>query len=180
MTHTQGFSFTRLSRPLNLDSLFATFRWIFAQGSCSYTFTVPGKPAPQGSKTYKGNGVMVDSCKRLKSWRKLARKTAEDSRPSHWDSRLNSPICVSVEFVFARANSQFVNNTPGPGRLKPNAPQHCIKRIGDTDKLCRSLLDSLSGVAYVDDAQVIGIVALKRFANDREQPCTIVNVTALN
>lgn len=147
----------------------------------SLTFTVLGKPAPQGSKTYKGRGVMVDSCKRLKSWRQLVRKTAKDLRPSDWYARLDAPICISIVFVFARANDQYVNNTPGPDRLKPDAPQHCTKRIGDVDKLCRAILDSLSeGVVYNDDAQVIDLIAHKRYANDREQPCAIITVTALD
>ena len=146
----------------------------------SFTFTVLGKPATQGSKTYKGRGVMVDSCKRLKAWRQLVRKTAKSLRPSGWYARLNAPICVSVVFVFARANDQYINNTPGPDRLKPDAPQHCTKRIGDVDKLSRAILDSLSeGVVYNDDAQVIDLIAHKRYANDREQPCAIITVSAV-
>ena len=147
----------------------------------SFTFTVLGKAAPQGSKTYKGRGVMVDSCKRLKAWRQLVRKTAKELRPCGWHARLDAPICVSVVFVFARANDQYINNTPGPNRLKPDAPQHCTKRIGDVDKLSRAILDSLSeGVIYNDDAQVIDLIAHKRYANDREQPCAIITVTALS
>ena len=84
-------------------------------------------------------------------------------------------------FVFARANDQYINNTPGPDRLKPDAPQHCTKRIGDVDKLCRAILDSLSeGVVYHDDAQVIDLIAHKRYANDREQPSAIITVTAVS
>lgn len=147
----------------------------------SFTFTVLGKPAPQGSKTYKGRGVMVDSCKRLKSWRQLIRKTAKELRPKGWHARLDAPICISVVFVFARANDQYINNTPGPDRLKPDAPQHCTKRIGDVDKLSRAILDSLSeGVVYSDDAQVIDLIAHKRYATATESPCAIITVTALS
>ena len=149
--------------------------------SDSFTFTVFGKPAPQGSKAYKGRGVMVESCKRLKPWRRLVRKAAEDLRPSGWHARLDAPICVSVVFVFARANDHYINNTPGPNRLKPDAPQHCTKRIGDVDKLSRAILDSLSkGVVYNDDAQVIDLIAHKRYATATESPCAIITVTALS
>ena len=33
----------------------------------------------------------------------------------------------------------------------------------DLDKLCRTVLDALTGVAYKDDSQVIGIIANKRY-----------------
>ena len=124
---------------------------------------------------------MVESSKRCKPWRQLVRKTAKDLRPQSWYARLDAPVCISVVFVFARPNDQYINNKPGPDRLKPDAPQHCTKRIGDVDKLCRAILDSLSeGTVYNDDAQVIDLIAHKRYANDREQPCAIITVTALS
>lgn len=33
----------------------------------------------------------------------------------------------------------------------------------DLDKLCRTVLDALTGVAYKDDSQVIGIIANERY-----------------
>ena len=37
----------------------------------------------------------------------------------------------------------------------------------------------MTGVVYNDDAQIINLIAPRRFANDREQPCAIITVTAL-
>ena len=78
------------------------------------------------------------------------------------------PSAFQSFLFFARPNDQYINNKPGPDRLKPDAPQHCTKRIGDVDKLCRAILDSLSeGTVYNDDAQVVDLIAHKRYANDK-------------
>ncbi len=135
-----------------------------------------GKPAPQGSKRHVGNGVMVESSQRCKPWRLDVKHTALELRPESWYANMDAAIFLSVTFVFARPKNHFRTN----GQLNPKAPAHCITRIGDVDKVSRSVLDSLSGVVYNDDAQVISLIAHKRYANDREQPCAIITVTALS
>ena len=144
--------------------------------SSSLTFTVLGKPAPQGSKRHVGRGVMVESSKRCKPWRQDVRHTALDLRPDNWYANMDAAISISVVFVFARPKNHFRTN----GQLKPSAPIYCTARIGDVDKLARSILDSLAGVLFAADEQVINLIAQKRYANDREQPCAIITVSAVN
>lgn len=147
----------------------------------SFTFTVLGKPAPQGSKRHVGKGVMVESSKRCMPWRQLVKKTAKRLLPVGWHANMDAAISVSLVFVFARPNDQFINNRPGIGRLKPDAPRYCTKRIGDIDKLCRAVLDALSeGTVYNDDAQVISLIASRRYATATESPCSIITVTAVS
>ena len=146
-------------------------------GSNSFTFTVFGKPAPQGSKRHVGKGVMVESSKRCNPWRQDVRFAAFAARPKSWPDLLDKPILISVVFVFARPKIHYRTN----GDLKPSAPDHCTGRIGDVDKLSRAILDSCAdGVLYTADEQVISLIAHKRYANDREQPCAIITVTALS
>ena len=143
----------------------------------SFTFTVLGKPAPQGSKRHVGRGVMVESSKRCKPWRQDVRHTALELRPDDWYANMDAAISISVVFVFARPKNHFRTN----GELKPSAPIHCTARIGDVDKLSRSVLDSCAdGVLYTADEQVVNLIAHKRYANDREQSCAIITVTALS
>ncbi len=92
---------------------------------------------------------------------------------------MDKPISVSVVFVFARPNDQFINNKPGPDRLKPDAPQHCTKRIGDVDKLSRAVLDGLTEICFNDDAQVTSLIAQKRYASRNEQPSAIITIAAI-
>ena len=142
----------------------------------SFTFTVLGKPAPQGSKRHVGRGVMVESSKRCKPWRQDVRHTALDLRPDDWYANMDAAIALSVVFVFARPKSHFRAN----GQLKPSAPAHCTGRIGDVSKLVRAVEDAMTGIIYNDDAQIISLIAHRRFANDREQPCAIITVSAVS
>ena len=120
---------------------------------------------------------MVESSKRCKPWRQDVRITAFEARPKDWTDLLDKPIFISVTFVFARPKNHFRTN----GDLKPSAPDHCTARIGDVDKLSRSVLDACAdSVLYTADEQVVSLIAHKRYANNREHPCAIITVTALD
>ena len=143
--------------------------------SDSFTFTVLGKPAPQGSKRHVGKGVMVESSKRCKPWRQDVRHTVIELLPGDWHANMDKAIALSATFVFARPKSHFRTN----GDLKPTAPRHCKGRIGDVSKLVRAVEDAMTGIVYNDDAQIIDLIAHRRFANDTEQPCAIITVSAV-
>ena len=142
----------------------------------SFTFTVLGKPAPQGSKRHVGKGVMVESSNRVKPWRQDVRHTAMELLPHDWYANMDKPITLSCVFVFARPKNHFRAN----GQLKPSAPKHCSGRIGDISKLVRAVEDAMTGIVYNDDAQIINLNAYRRYANDSEQPCAIITVTAIS
>ncbi len=142
----------------------------------SFTFTVLGKPAPQGSKRHVGKGVMVESSKRCKPWRQDVRHTAIDLLPNGWYARMGDAMLLSVVFVFARPKNHFRTN----GELKPSAPKHCTGRIGDVSKLIRAVEDAMTGIVYNDDAQIISLIATRRYATATEQPCAIITVTAIS
>lgn len=142
----------------------------------SFTFTVLGKPAPQGSKRHVGKGVMVESSKRCKPWRQDVRHTAIDLLPDGWHANMEGAMLLSVVFVFARPKNHFRAN----GELKPSAPKHCTGRIGDVSKLIRAVEDAMTGIVYNDDAQIISLIANRRYATATESPCAIITVTALS
>ena len=141
----------------------------------SFTFTVLGKPAPQGSKRHVGRGILLESSKRCKPWRQDVKYAALEALPDGWYAMMDKPILVSVTFIFARPKGHFRTN----GELKPKAPSHCTARVGDTDKLCRSILDALSNSVFSDDSQVIALNAQKRYATRNEQPSAIITIAAI-
>ena len=123
-----------------------------------FSFTVPGKPATQGSKDQFGR----ESCKRLALWRADARLLAERARPAGWDPA--APVQVNATFTFARPKSHYRTGKHAD-QLKPQAPVRCTNRV-DVDKLARALLDAITGPVVLDDSQVVILTAAKHWSAD--------------
>ena len=145
-------------------------------GNCveTFSFSVRGRPAPQGSKKHVGRGILVESSKHVYGWRKYIKVTARRLLPDTWHAKMG--IHLEAEFLFKRPKHHFRAN----GELKPLAPVHCKTRVGDLDKLVRALADALTGVAYDDDSQIISLKATKRYARRDEQEGAIIRVATLS
>lgn len=136
--------------------------------------TVLGTPAPQGSKRHVGNGVMVESSKKVKPWRqdvKYAALEVINGQPP-----IPGPVDIEVTFFLARPKGHYGTGRNN-GRLRMNAPNYPATKP-DIDKLLRSTFDALgeAGV-FVDDAQVVDVVMRKRFADGRP-PGAVIDVVA--
>ena len=118
-----------------------------------FTFFTPGVPAPQGSKRYVGNGVMVESSKALAPWRKTV---AANARRRHPDPPHDGPVVLDLEFVMRRPKA-WGKNRQDPMTQRP-----------DVDKLARAILDAITGVLVFDDSQVTTLTAHKRRAHPGE------------
>ncbi len=105
-------------------------------------FKVNGQPIPQGSmKVIKGR-VIHSQGSALAQWRSsiaLAAKNA-GARPT------NQPVTMKMQFIMPKPRSVT--------RIFPSVAP-------DLDKLIRGVLDSLTGIAYIDDGQVVEIYAEK-------------------
>ncbi|ADF42492.1 RusA-like Holliday junction resolvase [Synechococcus phage S-CBS3] len=127
----------------------------------NYSFTVWGIAAPQGSKRHVGKGVMLESSDRVRPWRQDVRFAALEERPSNWD--MATPMRLDLVFWFPRPASHYGTRN-GISYLKANAPIEPVSaRIGDIDKLQRAVFDALTGVAYLDDRQVVEVEARKAY-----------------
>jgi len=73
----------------------------------------------------------------------------------------NEPLEMSITFRTKRPKSHFVNNKPGHGRLKPQSPGKFHITRSDVDNLAKFVMDSLNGLLYVDDKQVISLKVMK-------------------
>lgn len=126
--------------------------------------SVPGTPQPQGSKRYlgrsaKGKVRMAESSKLVGPWReRVALAVGElELEPTR------SAIVLNARFVFTRPKSHYGTGA-NAGVVKASAPRLPAGRP-DLDKLVRAVLDALSGIAFVDDSQVVGINAGKEYGN---------------
>lgn len=120
-------------------------------------FFVHGIPVPQGSKkVIRGNVVeMADA--RLRSWRQDVALTAKQAM----EGRLpwQGPVMVAVSFYLVRPKAHY-GTGKNSERLKPQAPAYPSVHP-DIDKLCRSLLDAMTGIVFHDDRQVVMLQAGK-------------------
>ena len=127
------------------------------------TIRVDGTPEPAGSKSAfpyrKGGGKLgvrvVDGNPKAKAWQRQVQRAAAEQ----YDGlMMTGPIHLSLHFVFARPKSHFSRG----GKLKRDAPrQHTTKP--DALKLARAVEDALTGVIYLDDAQIITEYITKRY-----------------
>jgi crossover junction endodeoxyribonuclease RusA len=127
------------------------------------TFTVDGVPVPQGSMRaflVKGRPVVTHGGRAdLGTWRQAiaARARAAGAVP------VAGPVSIGLTFTLPRPAS------------RPKRDRH-PDRKPDLDKLIRAALDALTGIAFVDDAQVVRCHAWKRYAT-MDPPGLIVTLT---
>lgn len=132
---------------------------------------VPGRPAPQGSiraiiHRSTGRAVAVkDNNDRQKSWRQDVRDAVQNA----WGDRapIDGPVEITIEFVMPRPASTPKRRTP-PAIRKP-----------DGDKLERAVWDSLTLVAFVDDARIVSWSGSKRLAEIDETPGARIRLRVL-
>ena len=129
------------------------------------TFHVAGFPAPQGSKNAYRRGnkvVLVESSKKVKPWRAAVAQAATIAYLR--TEPIDGPVAVEIEF-----------HLPRPKSL-PKRVIWMVKKP-DLDKLIRSTLDALSGIAYIDDNRVTRIVADKHYAASPEDAGAHITIT---
>lgn len=128
-------------------------------------FSVPGKPAPQGSKRHVGHGVMIESSKEVGPWRERVALAAHNTMVRQGLPVITGvPVRVQIEFVMPRPASAPKRSTP-PAIRRP-----------DLDKLTRACLDAITNVVFSDDSQVTELVAVKRLAELGETPGAEIHV----
>lgn len=93
------------------------------------------------------------------------------------DNAREQPWAYAVAW---KARAVGVRPASGPMRLvasfaitRPKRPTHAFPARDDLDKLLRSVFDALTGVAWIDDQQVVDVVATKSWAGEDGPGATI-------
>lgn len=123
-------------------------------------FTVYGTPQAQGrprsGKTPSGDVVMYDPTN-SKEYKRYVGLIASQHRPKELiDSAVS--LTVKVFLPIPRSWSKKKQNKADSGEVKPTSKP-------DIDNLSKSIMDSLSGIIWVDDKQVVNMVVEKRYSN---------------
>jgi len=123
-------------------------------------FFVPGLPKPKGSKNAfvipgrsgaRPRAVLVDQNSHdLKSW---AHSVSAEARLHAPDALIEGPVEMRLMFY-----------VKAPKSLRKTVPSFATKKP-DLDKLTRAVWDSLSGVLYRDDSQVIQATISKQYGD---------------
>lgn len=129
------------------------------------SFFVPAEPQAKGSmRAFVPKGwnrpVVTSTNKHLKSYESLVRMEANKI----WNAPVldrNTPVNVWLVFCFIKPRS---------------TPKKVVEKLTkpDLDKLIRPILDAMTGIVWVDDSQVVRIVASKIFT---ERPGTAVRIS---
>lgn len=133
---------------------------MFHNSTMTYTFTVRGTPAPQGSKTRTRWG-MKEASSKLMPWREAI--VSQIMREGHDGLGLTGPIHVRATFIFPRPKNHYGSRNGEP-YLKDSAPWW-KPSDPDLDKLQRSLGDALAQSGMIaDDNQIVMWESIKRYA----------------
>lgn len=133
------------------------------------SLTVYGLPAPQGSKRHVGNGVMIESSKKVKPWRQDVKQAALDAVAGldGW-TPLDGPLVASMVFAFARPKGHY--RTGRNAHLLRDAAPPRPHGMPDLSKILRSTEDALKGIVWHDDARVVGYTRLGKFYAGTDAP----------
>lgn len=154
-------------------------RSVANQSENAIRFTVPGTPAPGGSKRFlgiskkTGRGILVDaSGERGANWRIAVQWAAKEQLIAGATAfPPGVPLTLVVDFIMPRPKSHFRAN----GTLKPTAPsRHTTKP--DTTKLLRAVEDAITSILWHDDAQISLQIAAKTYGETPGATISIIPI----
>lgn len=129
------------------------------------TFIAYGTPQPQGStKAFVrgGRAFITSANSKMKPYRHTLTQVATDTMGG-----IDLPLCPRPEAVEVSIIWTLAKPKSTPKRItRPT-------KKPDTDKLLRAVLDSLTGVAYEDDSQVVRAVAEKQYGAPERTEVTV-------
>jgi crossover junction endodeoxyribonuclease RusA len=136
------------------------------------TFTVYGVAQPKGNmRAFVKRGmkfpIVTESNRNVRSWSQLVAEGASRELAASGGRQITGPVLVAVDFGLPR---------PKKYQRAGLDVAHCV--APDLDKLARGVLDALSGVAFVDDAQVVHLFATKTYAPLNGAPYARITVAA--
>lgn len=138
--------------------------------------SVPGTPVPQGSTkafAVKGRAFTTSTnAGPLARYRNDIRNVWGES------DMTDHPVELFIDFRFKRPQSHYNSKGELKGSKYATPAPTFVTAKPDLDKLCRAVMDALTGYAYRDDSQVVRVNAIKVYADDPVTDISIREVQA--
>ena len=121
-------------------------------------FHVPGTPVAKGRPRFarRGNFVSTYTPAKTKAYEATVRELAIEAMQGR--EPLDTPIvavikiCIAVPASYSKARRQACLDTKEMPTKKP-----------DWDNIAKAITDSLNGIVYVDDCQIVSVYVTKRY-----------------
>lgn len=131
-------------------------------------FQVPGDPVAKGRPRFarRGNFVSTYTPAKTKDYEARVRELAIEAMEGR--SPLDTPIlaiikiCMPVPASYSKARRQACLDTREMPTKKP-----------DWDNVAKAITDSLNGIVYVDDCQIVSVYITKRYSMEAGVDVTI-------
>lgn len=129
---------------------------------------VSGKPETKGSaKAYMPKGarfpIVTNDNTKCADWASLIQGTIRIAGSAEGVDK-SLPCKLRATFRFHRTKGDYGSGKKTARTLKASAPSLHTKKP-DADKLVRAVADALTGLAWIDDSQVVEMVARKEYAD---------------
>jgi Holliday junction resolvase RusA-like endonuclease len=140
------------------------------------TFSVDGKPIPQGSVVAHVHGKRASIHYAQGSGLAVWRNQVADKAQAAWGETVyGGPMHISIDFHMQRPKSHYKDLY---GTVRPQYLKELPIGTPDLDKLVRAILDSLTGIVWMDDSQVCSIYASKSYGEHPGATITVGSVVA--
>jgi len=137
------------------------------------TVTIPGEPTAQGRPKFSTHGGFPRAYdpKKSKEAKQSVRFFVSKAMEEQDSDLLTGPIMLRVQFGIKLPKSQERKRTPRPRIWRVKKP--------DLDNLIKLIKDGCSGVAYLDDNQIVKVSAEKIQCAQGEAPFTKIQFKEL-
>lgn len=134
--------------------------------------TVPGEPKGKGRARFnRATGHAYTPSATQRAEQRIQLEWIDAGRPT-----VTGPLEIDIEMVFARPQGHWrIDGDLGAAGLRLPYP---TKRP-DWDNVGKLVADSLNGLAYLDDAQIVHATTVKRWATRDEAEHTVIRIRSL-
>lgn len=123
----------------------------------TFSFVIEGKPTAKQRPRFSGHRTYTPA--KTIEFEKKVREAYLNQGGIYFGDK---PLEVHITFIFpiAKSWSKKKREDALHGRLKMTSRP-------DTDNLSKSVMDSLNGIAYKDDSQIINLIANKEYGEEK-------------